>query len=107
MHEVLKATELRTQSQAGRGLLATIGGAQGFFSGDDLGERVSQAAGGAIGGAYLAKALQSAPFRTRVTGPFKNAMARALASGDDSHVAGLVKRIVATLPAQYRPALGN
>lgn len=107
MKNVLKATELRTQAQSGRGLTATIGAATGFASGDDMTDRLASAAAGAAGGAYLVKAMQSAPFRTRVSGPFKDMMARALASGNDSEVLSAIKKIVSTLPAQARPALSQ
>ena len=107
MQDVLEATKLRTQAQQGRGLLAAIGGTTGFFSGDNKGiiERTTDAAGGALAASYLTKALQSAPFRTRVTGPFKNMLANALASGDHAKVMSTIKTIAASLPAQARQAL--
>ena len=109
LQDVLKATELRTQAQQGRGLLAAIGGTTGFFSGEDqsLTGRLAAAGGGAAATAYLAKALQSAPFRTRLTGPFKDMLAKALASGSDSEVLSVLRKLTSTLPSQARQALSQ
>lgn len=108
MRNVLVETGKRTQAQAGTGLVAAgTGGAGaviGAMSGDSTSDRAQNAIIGGIAGRNLVKAIQSPAFRTTITGPMKQKLAEALASGSAERVSAAVGRIVAAMPAEVMNA---
>lgn len=108
LRDVLKETLKRTQAQGG-GLLAgttsAAGGAAGFASGDDLTDSLTKAFVGAAAGKKFVQLMQSPWWRTTVTAPMKDAMARALASGDKTAAHAVLARMTAALPSQARQLL--
>jgi hypothetical protein len=110
LKKVLKETQKRTQAQANTGLVAAgVGGAGavvGGMSGDSTSERALLALAGGAAGRNLVKLVQSPSFRTSVSGPAKQKLADALASGNSERIASAVGRIVASLSSpQTRDAL--
>lgn len=102
LKNVLKETEKRTQSQRG-GLTDSIRGVGGAVAGAAVGGPVG-AGIGQFATQTLSKAIQSPAFKTRVSGPLKQQLADALASGSAAKVAAVSQRILAAAPAQIRAA---
>lgn len=106
LKDVLKATEARTQSQAG-GLVSSIGGvagaASGFASGDSVGDSVEKALIGGYAGRQLIKLLQSPTWKTRVSAPLKFKLAQALESGKAEQLQKTARHIIESLPSSLRP----
>lgn len=103
---VLKETQKRTQSQRG-GLIDAVRGTAGATAGATVGAAVGGPAGAAVGAMAgplatqaLSKAWNSPTFKTRLSGPAKNLLADALASGSTSRILGAVNKIAASAPAQ-------
>lgn len=110
MKDVLKETQKRTQAQSGglqAGIAASSGAAAGFASGDSMGERITGAFAGAAAGRQFVKLVQSPYWRTTISGPLKNQLANALASGQKGAATGAVQRMIASLPAQARQAFAQ
>lgn len=107
LRKVLKETEQRVQAQGG-GLTSAIGGSAGLAAGIASGDSMSDAAmKGLVFGAAgrgLVQVMQSPAFRTQVSGPLKQKLADALASGSTGRVESVARQIVSALPAQMRPA---
>lgn len=105
LKKVLRETQKRTQAQAGTGLVqAGIGGAgaiAGAASGDSYSEKALGAVIGGVGGRQLVKLIQSPAFRTTISGPLKQKLADAMASGNAERIASIVGRIAAAMPAQF------
>ena len=105
LKKVLRETEKRTQAQAGTGLVQAGSGIAGAIvgatSGDSYTEKAMGAAFGGLAGRQLVKAIQSPAFRTTITGPLKQKLADALASGSAERIASITGKIVAALPAQF------
>lgn len=103
---VLTETEKRTQAQSG-GLTAAITGAAGMgagaVSGDSASDRVQNAIIGGLAGRQLVRAMQSPWWRTQASGPLKEKLADALASGSSGQIIGAVGKISAAIPAQTSP----
>lgn len=102
---VLGETQRRTQAQGG-GLVSGIGGVvgvgTGLASGDSASDKFTNALVYGAAGRQVIKVLQSPQFRTQVSAPLKDALARALASGKVGDVLHATARISAALPAQAR-----
>lgn len=111
LKNVLAETQKRTQAQAGTGLVAAgtggAGAVAGALSGDSTSQRATNAIIGGLAGRQLTKLVQSPAFRTQVTGPAKQMLAEALASGNAARVAGATQRAVSSLPAQLRAEFAN
>lgn len=108
LKKVLKATELRTQAQSGglmQGITTAVGGGTGFASGDSAGSRLTNAFVGAAAGRNFIKLVQSPWWRTSVSGPLKNELAGALASGSAEKATAILGSIISALPSQARQAL--
>lgn len=107
LRKVLTETEKRTQAQGG-GLTAAVTGAAGMgagaVSGDSVGDKVQNAVIGGLAGKQLVRVLQSPQWRTKVSAPMKEVLAKALASGRTEPVLAALSRITASLPAQMRTA---
>lgn len=102
LRKVLAETERRTQAQGGglvSGITGAAGVASGFASGDSMSDRVQNAVIGGLLGRQLVKTVQSPAFRTTVSGPLKDRLARALASGRTSEIAGALTKISAAAPS--------
>lgn len=101
MKDVLTATQMRTQAQSS-GLASTIlggtGATVGALAGDTTSDRVQNAVLGGLAGKKLIQVVQSPAWRTTVTGPMKQKLAEALASGNAERVTTAVGRIVAATP---------
>jgi len=110
MKDVLSKTELRTQAQ-GPGLTATLAGGAGAVIGVGAGHGAAGAGVGAMAGALIGqqtiKLMQSPYWKTTVSGPLKNMLADALASGTAERVTSATRAIVASLPSQVRQQLGE
>ncbi len=107
LNKITEATTLRTQAQTGgliRAGTAAAGAASGFASGDSMADSLQRGALGGVIGANIVTLIQSPAWRTTVTAPMKQQLAKALASGNGRTVADTFGRIVASLPAQLRPA---
>jgi hypothetical protein len=102
LKNVLKETEKRTQAQRG-GLTDAIRGAGGAAAGAVAGGPVGAAVGG-IASQQLSKLLASPSWKTRVSGPLKQQLADALASGNQGRVVAAIGRITTSIPAQFRLA---
>lgn len=104
---VLTETEKRTQAQSG-GLTAAITGSAGIgaglASGDSVGDKVQNAVFGGLAGRQLVRAMQSPQWRTQVSAPMKEVLAKALAAGRAEAVTAAVARITSAMPAQLRNA---
>ena len=106
---VLKATQKRTQAQGGGLIAAGMGGSgavAGALSGNSTSDRVQNAVLGGFAGRQLVKTIQSPAFRTRVSGPLKDKLADALASGRTGNVIAALGKITAAMPAQISSAVG-
>jgi hypothetical protein len=104
---VLAETGRRTQAQGGGLVSAGMGGAGsivGAFSGDTTSDRVQNAVIGGLAGRQLIKVIQSPAWRTTVTGPMKQKLADALASGSAERIEAAVGRIVAAAPSAMQHA---
>lgn len=104
---VLKETTRRTQAQGGGLVSAGMGGAGavvGALSGDTASERTANAVIGGLAGRQLIKVIQSPAWRTTITGPMKQKLADALASGEAARIESAVGRIVAAAPSELRQA---
>ena len=55
----------------------------------------------------LARLVQSPAWLNRVSAPMKDALATALASGNAPRIAGAVRRLIASLPAELRQSLAT
>lgn len=98
---VLRETQKRTQAQAGTGLVAAGTGGAGAVIGATTGDGgIDNAIIGGLAGRQLVKVVQSPAFRTSVSGPVKDKLADALASGSAERIASAVGRITASLPSQ-------
>lgn len=95
---VLKETEKRTQSQRG-GLTDAIRGTGGAVAGAMVGGPVG-AGVGQLATQQLSKALNSPWFKTTAAGPFKQALANALASGNAERINRAAARMAAAVPSQ-------
>lgn len=105
---VLRETQKRTQAQAGTGLVAAGTGGAGAVIGATTGDGgIDNAIIGGLVGRQLVKVLQSPAFRTRVSGPVKDKLAEALASGSAERISAAVGRIVASMPGQLQPQLAR
>lgn len=105
LKNVLKETEKRTQAQSGGLVAAGTGGAgviAGAISGDSLSDKAQNAVLGGLAGRQLVRIVQSPAFRTRISGPMKNALADALAAGNTGKALAAMNKITAALPAQVR-----
>jgi len=105
--DVLTATEKRTQAQSGglvAGITGATGAAAGFASGDSVGDRFQKALVGGVLGKQIVKVVQAPAFRTQVAGPLKDALANALAKGDQGAVLQALGKITAALPGRLVPA---
>lgn len=103
LRSVLAETERRTQAQGGglvSGVTGSMGAVTGFASGDSMSDRVQNAVIGGVVGRQLVRVLQSPEFRTRVSGPLKDKLADALASGKTSEILGALGKITASIPGQ-------
>jgi hypothetical protein len=102
LRNVLAETERRTQAQSGGIVAAGTGGAVaivGALSGESASDRVQNAVLGGLAGRQLVKGMQSAWWRTTVSGPLKNALAQALATGSTTEVQRVASKIAAAIPA--------
>lgn len=102
LRTVLTETERRTQAQGGGLVSAGMGGAGaivGGLSGDSASDRVQNAVIGGVAGRQFIKLIQSPAWRTTVTGPMKQALADALASGNAERVTQAMGRITAATPS--------
>lgn len=107
LKKVLKATEKRTQAQSGGLVRAGMGGAgavMGGLSGGSTSDRVEKAALYGLAGRGFVSLVQSPAFRTQVAGPMKQLLANALASGSAGEIQSVTARILASIPAQFRPS---
>ena len=105
LKNVLKATELRTQAQSGglqAAMGASIGAGPGLVAGD-----WSDAFVGAAAGRQFVKLVQSPYWRTAVSGPLKDKLAKALATGSPGQATSVWGRIVAALPSQAQQAIAR
>lgn len=110
LKNVLKETQKRTQAQSGGLVQAGMGGAgvvAGALSGDSMSERATNAALGGLAGRQLVRLVQSPAWRTTVSGPLKQQLANALASGQAETITATVGRIMASLPPPLRPSLAQ
>lgn len=106
LRTVLAETERRTQAQSGglvSGISGSAGMAAGFASGDSMSDRVQNAVLGGLAGRQLVRAMQSPWWRTSVSGPAKQKLADALASGVPERIEAAVGKIVASIPGQMQP----
>lgn len=107
LQDVLTATKLRTQAQGGGLISAGMGGVgavAGALSGDTASDRAQNAVIGGLAGRQLIKVIQSPAWRTTVTGPMKQKLAEALASGNAERISSAVGRIVAAAPSAMQAA---
>lgn len=107
LKKVLTETEQRTQSHGGgltSAILGASGAGAGFASGDSTSDRVQNAIIGGVVGRNLVRVLQSPYWQTKISAPFKQVLANALASGSVQKVESAVSRIVSAAPAQLRTA---
>ena len=107
LRKVLRETERRTQAQSGGIVSAGMGGAgaiAGAMSGDSLKDRAAGAVLGGVAGRQAIRVLQSPQFRTAVSGPLKNALADALASGNADRIGRALARVAAAVPSQLQTA---
>lgn len=110
LRNVLKETTKRTQAQStgglfgaiGAGSAGSIGAAASLASGGGFGTTLGTAAVMGYGGRQLVRLVQSPIWRTKVSGPLKQQMADALASGSAGQIASVSGRIIAALPPQLR-----
>lgn len=106
LNNVLEKTELRSQSQRGTGLIASIGSVPGAVIGSQVGG--SAGAGiGAIAGPIVVKLIQSPYWKTTVTAPMKTVLADALLSENSARIQSAARHILASLPAQARQEMGK
>jgi hypothetical protein len=108
LRKVLKETQKRTEAQGGGLIAAGMGGSGaivGALSGDSASDRATKAILGGIAGRQFVKLVQSPAWRTQVTGPMKQYLADALASGSAGRVTGAMQRLLASLPAQVRTSV--
>ena len=104
LKDVLKATELRTQGQSS-GLFAAGGGGAAGVAAAASGGGATAAILSGWAGKKLIEAMQSAAWRTTVTAPMKDAVAKALASGSQGALTKAVSNIAAATPGLARTAL--
>lgn len=103
LRNVLSETQRRTQAQSGGLVSAGMGGAGaivGGMTGDSATDHVQNAVLGGFAGKKLVQVIQSPAWRTTVTGPMKQKLAEALASGNAERVTTAIGRIVAAAPGQ-------
>jgi hypothetical protein len=105
LRNVSEATKLRRVGQSG-GLIPTIAGGAGATAGAMALGPIGAFVGAATAN-QLARLLQSPAWLNRVSAPMKDALATALASGNAARVAGTVRRLVASLPAELRQSLAT
>lgn len=114
LRNVLKETEQRTQAQSG-GLLNAVGsssaGAAGamatMLSGGGPAEVLTGAFATQAATHQFLKLVRSPWWKTSISAPMKDHMARALASGSKGQAAAALARMTAALPSQARQALAN
>lgn len=106
LRTVLSRTRLRTQSQSGGGLISNVAGIAGAGAGYSTSGVVGAAIGGA-GARQLALVLQSPWFRTTAAGPFKKALADALASGNATTIRQAAMRAVVAAQPVSRAVGGS
>lgn len=107
LKDVLTETERRTQAQSGglgQLILGGSGATIGAMTGTSTSDRVQNAFLGGVAGRQVIKLMQSPAWRTRVSAPYKNMLADALASGSAQRVESVVRTIIRAMPAQFRPA---
>jgi hypothetical protein len=100
--DVLTATIGRKQSQTGGlipAMMGSAGAAGGFASGEGTLDRFEKAAIWGVAGRQFLKVFTSPRWRTSVTAPMKDKLARALASGENGRVVAAMQAIVQSLPA--------
>lgn len=105
LKNVLKETEKRTQAQGGglvSGVAGVAGVSTGLATGNSTGDKVTQALVYGAAGRQLVRLMQSPAWRTKVSGPTKDAIARALARNDVGALTSITARIAATLPSTAR-----
>jgi hypothetical protein len=113
LKDVLGETVQRTQAQGGglvSNLTGTAGAVTGFSQGDGFGDGVTKAFIGAAAGKKLTQALQSPWFRTTVAAPFKDKLAKALASGSAGNIESVVHAMTQAMkaaPTQVQRALAQ
>jgi hypothetical protein len=114
LRNVLKETEQRTQAQSG-GILNAIGsspaGAAGamatMMGGGGPGEVLTGAFATQAAAHQFLRLIRSPWWKTSVSAPAKDHLARALATGNQGHVSAAIARIAAGLPSQARQALAQ
>ena len=107
LRNVLTETERRTQAQSGGLIASGMGGAgaiAGAVTGDSASDRVQNAVLGGLAGRQLIRVLQSPAWRTRVSGPLKDKLADALATGRTGPVLSALGKISASMPGQLATA---
>jgi hypothetical protein len=102
LKKVLKETAKRTQAQRG-GLTDAIRGTGGAVAGAAVGGPLG-AGLGQVTTQQLSGLINSPWFKTTVSGPFKQSLANALASGIPERIQSVVSQIAAAMPSQLRPA---
>ena len=109
---VLKETQERTQAQDGGLLDRIVGGAGGtvaglgaHMSGLGYGESMEAAALGGWATKQFSALMRSPYWRTTVSGPMKNTLANALASGNVAVASQIQKAILNNMPAVVRTTL--
>jgi hypothetical protein len=106
LRNVLAETERRTQAQSGGLIAAGMGGSGaviGGLSGDSMSDRVQNAVIGGVAGRQLVRGMQSPWWRTTASGPARQKLADALASGVPDRIQSAIGRIAASIPAQSSP----
>lgn len=107
---VLSETQKRTQAQGGGLVSAGMGGAgaiAGALTGDTASDKAQNAVLGGLAGRQFIRVIQSPAWRTTVTGPMKQKLADALASGNAERIATAIGRIVAAAPAELKQAFAQ
>lgn len=107
LKKVLIETEKRTQAQSGGLVAAGMGGSGaivGAVSGDSPSDKAMKALLGGLAGRQLIKVVTSPAWRTTITGPSKQMLADALASGSTNRVMSALMKVSASVPAQLSPA---
>lgn len=108
LKQVLTETVDRTQAQGGGLVSGATGGAgliAGLATGEGAGDKAEKALMYGVAGRQLVRAMQSPQWRTQVSAPMKEVLAKALASGRAEAINAAVSRIVSAMPAQFRPAV--
>lgn len=103
LRDVVNATKLRKVGQTGGAYAAGaagIGAGAGYLSGDSAQEKALNAMLLGVGGRQFVRLMQSPAFMNKVSGPLKDKLADALASGSQGQLASVMSRITASLPSQ-------